>query len=729
MTSFPQTLIDGTGFTWDMWNDGRIGDGTSDAFDAGFDLFHMPYVSDVTSSMSGRQLTISGVSNEAGAEITFERSLYVPTTGGWARFVDTATNIGAATQTVTFSVRTDLGSNYATEILATSSGDLAFDSDDRSILTDDGNAQGDPMVGIAFGDGSRPADYTLISNDDVIFEYTVTLAPGESASILYFGVQSYDLSDAQAMLAVLGGPLPGSMLEGIPDETLAQILNYGTGVSRPDTHYGNEFDDLLGGSSLDETFYALEGDDMVLAEGGADTVWAGDGNDTVLAGAGNDMVDGGAGDDVLLGGDGNDTLIGGVGADHLVGGAGNDLLEGGDGDDWLLGEAGADLVTGGAGKDRLSGGVGDDTLFGDAGDDILIGGDGADAIDGGAGIDLASYAGSNDAVVIDLAAGLASGGHATGDQLAGIEGVEGTPFADDLTGDDAANQFRPGLGEDVVDGAGGFDILDYSDASGPVTLTIGAGTSTQETGGSSRDVITSIEGAIGSQFDDLLIGTADYEEFRGGAGDDRIETNGGDDQALGGSGDDTLIGGNGAETLIGGTGGDYIEGGNGNDWIEGGDGWDTLIAGTGDDVVTGGAGKDTLDGGSGHDQLDGGGSNDVLIGGWGRDTLLGGYGADILQGDGSNDLLDGGKGNDQLTGGTYSDTFVFSKGYGKDVIHDFTPGEDLLDLGNAGFSKFAAVQDAAVELADRLRIFVTSTDKLDLMGCTLDDLQASDVLL
>ena len=49
-----------------------------------------------------------------------------------------------------------------------------------------------------------------------------------------------------------------------------------------------------------------------------------------------------------------------------------------------------------------------------------------------------------------------------------------TQYVDDLTGDDAANQFRPGLGEDVVDGAGGFDILDYSDASGPVTLTIGA---------------------------------------------------------------------------------------------------------------------------------------------------------------------------------------------------------------------------------------------------------------
>ena len=73
--------------------------------------------------------------------------------------------------------------------------------------------------------------------------------------------------------------------------------------------------EVLAVNSLDETFYALEGDDMILAEGGADTVWAGDGNDTVLAGAGNDMVDGGAGDDVFDFNGGDATTVSGEDGD------------------------------------------------------------------------------------------------------------------------------------------------------------------------------------------------------------------------------------------------------------------------------------------------------------------------------------------------------------------------------------------------------------------------------
>ncbi len=74
------------------------------------------------------------------------------------------------------------------------------------------------------------------------------------------------------------------------------------------------------------------------------------------------------------------------------------------------------------------------------------------------------------------------------------------------------------------------------------------------------------------------------------------------------------------------------------------------------------------------------GGNDSLIGGWGRDTLYGGSG---------NDRIDGGGGQDRLIGGTGSDIFVFSATSDSsafsafslpDVITDFEPGIDRIDL-------------------------------------------------
>lgn len=73
----------------------------------------------------------------------------------------------------------------------------------------------------------------------------------------------------------------------------------------------------------------------------------------------------------LLGGSGDDILGGTTGNDTLSGGGGADLLQGLEGDDVLTGGAGADLLYGGTGNDMLFGGTGD-RLFGGAGDDAFV---------------------------------------------------------------------------------------------------------------------------------------------------------------------------------------------------------------------------------------------------------------------------------------------------------------------------------------------------------------------
>ncbi|MHC8298561.1 type I secretion C-terminal target domain-containing protein [Pseudomonas sp. ZS1P83] len=70
-----------------------------------------------------------------------------------------------------------------------------------------------------------------------------------------------------------------------------------------------------------------------------------------------------------------------------------------------------------------------------------------------------------------------------------------------------------------------------------------------------------------------------------------------------------------------------------------------------------------------------------MHGGAGNDLLFSGAGNDMLNGGGGDDFLIGGLGNNTLTGGSGADTFQWLKGNsGHDVVTEFTPGTDKLDL-------------------------------------------------
>lgn len=72
--------------------------------------------------------------------------------------------------------------------------------------------------------------------------------------------------------------------------------------------------------------------------------------------------------------------------------------------------------------------------------------------------------------------------------------------------------------------------------------------------------------------------------------------------------------------------------------------------------------------------------SDTIYGGAGADSIQGDSGDDKLYGDGDNDTLFGGTGNDTLTGGSGDDVFVYARGYGKDLIADYTEKQDKIKL-------------------------------------------------
>jgi Ca2+-binding RTX toxin-like protein len=361
---------------------------------------------------------------------------------------------------------------------------------------------------------------------------------------------------------------------------------------------GSQYADVLNGNAGYNSLYGLAGDDQLLGGDGDNDLSGGDGDDVLTGGSGADALDGGAGFDTvrydnsaagvvvylstgegrqgaagdhltsiesLVGSNfvdvfsgtsnGSSNILYGMGGDDLInGGTAADQLFGGNGDDSLVGLEGDDVIYGGAGADRLAGGDGNDQLYGGAG---------ADRFEGDAGFDFARYD-DEAAVTVNLSTG-ATGGAALGDVFIAVDGLIGSAFNDSLTANDGVNSLYGlagadtlrglgdadslyggdgndslygGTGADVIDGGANFDFARYDDLASAVTVDLGTGV----TGGAAAgDILTSIEGLVGSNFADTLTGDA---------GANTIYAQGGNDIVNGGAGQDQLYGGAGADHFV-----------------------------------------------------------------------------------------------------------------------------------------------------------------------------------
>lgn len=164
------------------------------------------------------------------------------------------------------------------------------------------------------------------------------------------------------------------------------------------------------------------------------------------------------------------------------------------------------VIMGTPASESIVGTPGNDIVLAGAGNDTINAGLGNDRICGGPGSDTASFAGG---AAVSASTVAASGQGA--DQIAGIEHLIGSSFADVLLGNTLANLLIGGAGPDRLGGGGGNDTV---------------------RGGTGNDTET------------------------GGSGNDRLYGDGGSDRLSGGSGRDRLSGGTGRDSCSGGSGTD-----------------------------------------------------------------------------------------------------------------------------------------------------------------------------
>ncbi len=579
-----------------------------------------------------------------------------------------------------------------------------------------------------------------------------------------------------------------------PGDNAGVVVDLSQGLTTDDGEGG--VDVLIGienalGSSFNDVLIGDENDNELFGEAGDDSISGGGGNDFLLGGAGNDTLDlgvsesggftldqarGGVGDDLLIGGQGGPSLLtGGVGNDTLDGslGTGDEAdyfdvgfgLDGGpvqeegdtvginvdlsagfafdDGeggtdvligienvggsffDDVIIGDAGDNSLNGQGGNDFIDGGEGSNQLNGGDGNDTLVG-SGTDTISGGAGADtfITPNGETDRTIIFDLSAAdgdvldLSTNLFSASDLSSLLQFVSEVPIGVRL---DFGNQLIGLVGLTI-------DDLVTLDANGQIIY--GDPVPGESIRGGNGD-----DDLAGGAGNDTLAGGNGADTISGGFGSDSLNGGNANDVLDGGTGDDTLLGGNGSDFLDSGAGDDILLGGNGNDTLAAGDGADDLKGNNGSDVLDSGAGDDTLVGGNGNDTLTAGDGADDLKGNNGSDLLLGGAGDDTLSAANGNDTLVGGAGDDMLTGGNGADLFVFAIGSGNDVITDYNPRNDLLDLSDvsAGFADANAVQNAvSEEVVDGISgvlIDLGGDDSLFLQGTSLADLGRADFIL
>ncbi|HFQ15549.1 MAG TPA: DUF4347 domain-containing protein, partial [Rhodobacteraceae bacterium] len=249
---------------------------------------------------------------------------------------------------------------------------------------------------------------------------------------------------------------------------------------------------------------------------------------------------------------------------------------------------------------------------------------------------------------------------------------------------------------------------------------------------------------------------------------ENVDALAGDDQVTGGTAADTINGGDGNDTLMGGGGRDNLQGGLGNDVLDGNGGEDYLFGGPGDDTYyvdetldfidegivfpsVGGGGNDTListaawyyesnftienlqiaEGAAttgGITTIFAGGFDNVITGNSGNNNIYANWGNDTVNAGAGTDHVDFA---DRHAGATGANTLVMEVGNGYDIIWNFLPGTDKVDLKAFRLSGFTDLQARGFDDGLGNHYYVlgpAGSDYLYLIGQEMTAMSAGDFI-
>ena len=366
----------------------------------------------------------------------------VASNDGYATNEDTVLTVDAAAGVLINDTDADNDPLTAALVSGVQHGMLALNANGSFSYTPDANYNGPDSFTYKAFDGSANSDVTTVS---------ITVDPVNDVATFTIGSGgNFDTITAALALGLVH-----------PGDTLALLPGYNTENAIVSV------ENLTFNGDASNTGIALTLSGGIVA--------------VTLAGTAPIAVTGNPSDNSITGNDASNVIAGGPGNDSINGGAGADIIYYTVGDFFAPGD-GIDTINGGADHDTLSiFGTPFDTFYGNSFHDIIKGFGGSNhlttvvvdgAITGIAGgtlvnvesvildlgeeVDTLDYAGTMEAVTVNLATGTATGFTS----IAGVENAVGGSGNDVLTGDAGLNFLTGGLGADTF----GFSFNSVGDA-------------------------------------------------------------------------------------------------------------------------------------------------------------------------------------------------------------------------------------------------------------------------
>ena len=603
-------------------------------------------------------------------------------------------------------------------------GDELFGSNGDDVFDPGDNGQSDDL------DVDRGYDTLHGSRGDDTINYSGSGAEAYQG-IRYSGRDGADYLASGITATIDGATNRGSIDKGSAGtDTLVNVAN-------PLNATGFQ----LGGTGFDDVFNLTLDDDqfmLITSSGGNDTHnvrlnggWVQLGYRHAPDGINVDLRTGQVLDD---GYGGVDTFTGDVPRD-VHGSEFSDVLRGSDRGETFLGRAGNDRIDGGGGKDRLR--FGFSPRF-------------------------AAYLDVQD-LRVDLDAGTATGtfnGTPFSYSISNIERVEGGTGDDVIRG--ALDEVRGSPGDDRIvftDSTGNtYGEVDYWRLPGSgIRVTLEGNGATVDKGSAGTDTIEGIAALLAGDAAGFgLYGTSSNDVFNLTLRDQWMQVGG-----LGGNDTFNLSGGSFRIDYGSAPGGIHVDLGAGrarNDGYGGTDTYsgrvweirgshftDTIIGSGNDESFIGRRGNDTIDGRGGWDRLrfDRGSqsirnlvvdlSEGTATGTWNGEAFA--YrisNIEYVRGGSGDDILIGDAGNNRLRGGPGDDQFVFVRRHGRDVIDDFTNGEDVIVLRGLSITKSVVLANAgpwSEGTGTWINLSAHGGGEISLGGFDFANLDASDFLL
>ena len=151
------------------------------------------------------------------------RKTYVPTEGGFARFLDSFTNPGTTDVTVTVTVATYLNYSTSTRIAVgptSSSALVVADSSTPMSFAPSAHVFGGP------GGVTLPDIHAVSGDPNLTASWTLTIPAGTTVSLLHFTVQATAADAANAQAQSLAGFTNPFALFGLTSEERARVINF-----------------------------------------------------------------------------------------------------------------------------------------------------------------------------------------------------------------------------------------------------------------------------------------------------------------------------------------------------------------------------------------------------------------------------------------------------------------------------------------------------------------------